>query len=334
VLVFQDITQRKQAAIELAEYQKQLESLVEKRTAEFSAINNWLNALNMIHQSISGVKDLSQANKKLSSFILPLLRAKIVFILRWESQGEQTEVNYCSLKEGSTVEGPTTWLKTSFQPGSVLRQDIENGKTILLMKDQEDELTASLRECFQQEDLQTIILAPLMARQKVDGVLGVGMQEVIQEITPQQVTLVEKMALDIANLSQNAVLLDQALALAMAEERSRLARDLHDSVTQMLFSASLMAELLPQRLRHNPDAALQTAADLRLLTRGALAEMRTLLLELRPSGIARSSLGELLSQLTEAISIRSGLPFQLYVDNLPPLPLEIQTTFYRIAQEL
>ena len=79
--------------------------------------------------------------------------------------------------------------------------------------------------------------------------------------------------------------------------------------------------------------AEKSIEELGRLTRGALAEMRTMLLELRPAAVARTPLGELLAQLTEAITSRSGLPFQLFIEKIPNLPDEVQTSFYRIAQE-
>ena len=69
------------------------------------------------------------------------------------------------------------------------------------------------------------------------------------------------------------------------------------------------------------------------MTRGALAEMRTMLLELRPSAVIKTPLSELLAQLTEAVTSRNGLPFQLFVEQIPPLPEEVHISFYRIAQE-
>jgi signal transduction histidine kinase len=78
---------------------------------------------------------------------------------------------------------------------------------------------------------------------------------------------------------------------------------------------------------------METASELRRLTRGALAEMRTLLLELRPSGITNMPLGELLAQLIESVTSRTDLSFELNVENIPPLAPEIQIAFYRIAQE-
>ncbi|MCL7454545.1 MAG: PAS domain S-box protein, partial [Anaerolineae bacterium] len=120
---------------------------------------------------------------------------------------------------------------------------------------------------------------------------------------------------------------------AAAAERSRLARDLHDSVTQALFSASLVAEVLPQVWRRSPAEAQRGLEELRLLTRNALAEMRTLLLELRPTALVQGRLNELLWQLTEATTGRTQLVPVLNIEPVPKLPPEVQVAFYRVAQE-
>ncbi len=127
---------------------------------------------------------------------------------------------------------------------------------------------------------------------------------------------------------------EQALQeAAVSEERTRLARDLHDSVTQALFSASLVAEVLPQVWQRDPSAAQEGLAELRLLTRGALAEMRTMLLELRPSTLTVTALNVLLSQLTEAVTSRTRLDATVEVEPIAALPPEVHITFYRVAQE-
>jgi two-component system nitrate/nitrite sensor histidine kinase NarX len=120
---------------------------------------------------------------------------------------------------------------------------------------------------------------------------------------------------------------------AVVAERTRLARDLHDAVTQTLFSASLTAEVLPDLWAINPAEAQKSTEELRQLTRGALAEMRTLLLELRPSALTEARLEDLLRQLTEAIVGRARLPVEFAVEGQRQLPVEIKVVFYRIAQE-
>jgi signal transduction histidine kinase len=120
---------------------------------------------------------------------------------------------------------------------------------------------------------------------------------------------------------------------AAAAERERLARDLHDSVSQALFSATLVAEILPQVWQRDPDEALQGVTELCHLTRGALAEMRTLLLELRPAALVESRLDELLQQLTTAVTGRAEILIMLDTEPIPMLPPDVHLTFYRIGQE-
>ena len=85
---------------------------------------------------------------------------------------------------------------------------------------------------------------------------------------------------------ENARLRDEIGQAAAATERSRLARDLHDSVTQSLFAASLKAEAIRRRWRPTTDEARENVEDVERLARGALAEMRTLLMEMRPDALA------------------------------------------------
>jgi signal transduction histidine kinase len=125
----------------------------------------------------------------------------------------------------------------------------------------------------------------------------------------------------------------KAAESAVIEERNRLARDLHDAVTQTLFSASLIAEVLPRLWQRNPKEGERRLDELRELSRGALAEMRTLLLELRPAGIAEARMADLLLQLAESTTGRARLPVQLQIEGEGKLPPQVKVTIYRIAQE-
>jgi signal transduction histidine kinase len=120
---------------------------------------------------------------------------------------------------------------------------------------------------------------------------------------------------------------------AVAAERSRLARELHDAVTQTLFSASLIAEVLPTLWKRDYNEGERRLSELRELTRGALAEMRTLLLELRPATLSEADLGDLVTQLAESITGRSRLPVSLDVNGECEIPSEVKIALYRITQE-
>jgi PAS domain S-box-containing protein len=125
----------------------------------------------------------------------------------------------------------------------------------------------------------------------------------------------------------------KAIEEAITAERTRLARELHDAVTQTLFSASLIAEVLPELWEIDPEEARNSNEELRQLTRGALAEMRTLLLELRPAALTQARFPDLIKQLSEAVSGRTRLPVKLTVEGNYELPPEIKVAFYRVAQE-
>ena len=128
-------------------------------------------------------------------------------------------------------------------------------------------------------------------------------------------------------------LAEKAAEEAVTADRTRLARDLHDAVTQTLFSASLIAEVLPDLWDMDVDEAKNSTEELRQLTRGALAEMRTLLLELRPATLTQTRLSDLIRQLCEAFIGRSRLPIVLNIEGDCTLPPEVQVAFYRVAQE-
>ena len=112
-----------------------------------------------------------------------------------------------------------------------------------------------------------------------------------QTFTDADQRVLEALARRAAIAVQNAELYERAQVGAVLEERQRLARELHDAVTQTLFSASLIGEVLPMLVEHRPAEAARRADELRRLTRGALAEMRTLLVELRPGALSDMPLG-------------------------------------------
>jgi signal transduction histidine kinase len=125
----------------------------------------------------------------------------------------------------------------------------------------------------------------------------------------------------------------RAEELAVLQERNRLTRELHDSVTQTLFSASLIAEALPTLWERDQKMGRERLAMLRQMSRGALAEMRTLLLEQRPTAVVETALEDLLRQLGEVVTGREGVPVTVEVEGCCELPPNLHVALYRIAQE-
>lgn len=123
--------------------------------------------------------------------------------------------------------------------------------------------------------------------------------------------------------------------LVAANERHRLARDLHDSVSQTLFTANVLAESLPRLAERNSTKVFEQLHQLHQLTQGASAEMRALLLELRPESVIKTNLEQLLRQLSLAIQARRKVNVEILAEGEgePFLREDVHMAFYRIAQE-
>ena len=145
-----------------------------------------------------------------------------------------------------------------------------------------------------------------------------------------EVTSIAVFAVDITEQKR---LREQEMASAAAKERNRLARDLHDAVTQTIYSATLIAEVLPIVWERNAEEGQRNLFKLRQLVRGALAEMRTLLFELRPSALEAASLSTLLAHQGDALTGRTRIPVEVSVDGDETLPPEVKIAIYRMAQE-
>jgi PAS domain S-box-containing protein len=132
---------------------------------------------------------------------------------------------------------------------------------------------------------------------------------------------------------QNARLYEKSRELAAVEERQRLARDLHDAVSQSLFSASVIAQSLPRLWRVNSEKVFEQLMYLDELTQSALTEMRMLLLELRPSALQDVALSRLLQQMVRTVETRKQIHVRTHIDDLSDLSPAIKIALYRIAQE-
>jgi PAS domain S-box-containing protein len=182
------------------------------------------------------------------------------------------------------------------------------------------------------EGVQSWMWVPLTIKDRMIGAIGVAHTE-RNFFTAHHADL----ALTVANQSAitmvNAELYEHAHTLAALQERQRLARNLHDAVNQSLFSAGLIAEVLPRLWERNPDEGRQSLEDLRRLTRGAQADMRLLLAELRPSTLTDAELGDLLRLLGNALEGRTNIPISVTAVGEGNLPADVKVALYRLCQE-
>ncbi len=136
---------------------------------------------------------------------------------------------------------------------------------------------------------------------------------------------------------QNSMLFAEQAETAGTAERQRLARELHDSVSQALFSMTMHARTAERRLEPlgaEADLARAEVARLRELTKGALAEMRALIFELRPGALAEEGLGAALAKQAAAIAAREQIAIEVVAPPFRlPLSPDAEEHLYRIALE-
>jgi PAS domain S-box-containing protein len=184
----------------------------------------------------------------------------------------------------------------------------------------------------------SMLFAPILVKGNVVGGLTLRHNEP-GYYTERHAELAKAIGNQAAVAVENSRLLAQTHDKARLEERQRLARELHDSVTQALFSTNLIARSLEMLLQregtHSPDV-MDKITDLRQLTHGALAEMRALIFELRPGALEEEGLMEALRKHAAGIQGRQELRVDVTGSGegtLPRLKPAAEEALYRIAQE-
>ncbi|MBC7097801.1 PAS domain S-box protein [Candidatus Bipolaricaulota bacterium] len=181
--------------------------------------------------------------------------------------------------------------------------------------------------------LKSILGVPFVVGGRVVAVAMIA-TSVPPAFTEEQVKLAQDIADTLALAIENARLYGQVQEAATEEERARLARELHDSVIQSLYSMTLFAEAA-RRLAGTGDVrrAVEHLTELGEAARQALKDMRLLVYELRPAALEREGLVEALRQRLDTVERRAGVEASFSAKVERKLPHEIEDGLYRIAQE-
>jgi PAS domain S-box-containing protein len=267
-----------------------------------------------------------------------LLRSQAGVVYRLSSDAESIEIGAaCGMPDGFLDIGPLPHIDTEPNRATMNQQPFAVSDLQARLRDpaaQDLKIDPHVRSWSEMvgQHFGSYLSVPIVVRDEVYGAMSF-FYERNREFFPEEVGLAMTLADQSALAIENARLRVQAEKSAAAAERSRLARDLHDAVTQTLFSSSLIADVLPRIWEKSPEQGMERLQELRELTRGALAEMRTLLLELRPSALADADMSELLRQLAESITGRARVPVDVSMEGNCDLPVDVKVALYRIAQE-
>jgi signal transduction histidine kinase len=176
------------------------------------------------------------------------------------------------------------------------------------------------------------LCVPIVAGSRVLAMLNLESHQV-GAFTDEDVAVLETVADVIASAIENARLYQRSQEAAVLEERSRLARDLHDSVSQQLFSMTLTAQAARAQLDKNPTRAAMQLERLQETAAAALSEMRALIFQLRPPALSEQGLVGALHQHVAALGRREGLTVELNVSGDERDARGAEQAIYRIAQE-
>ena len=178
---------------------------------------------------------------------------------------------------------------------------------------------------------------PLTSREQVLGVLRVDHQEP-DFFDAERARLLQAVGSQTALAIRHAQMLEREREVAVMAERNRIARELHDAVSQTLFAANVVAGTLARGAARPQDEAsmaalAEQARTLEQLNRGALSEMRLLMYELRPDAMEQTPLTDLLGHTIDALRSRTELEVAHDLQVAEQSRPEVRMQFYRIAQE-
>ena len=334
---------------ELRLYQTHLDELVEARVRELDEAHarldekererrateevlrrrvEELNALQRIAQILSGRSTLEEALDEATDAIAPLFGARYARV-RLAAAGDE---------DTSAAGGDGAAAEAALGVQSAL--DREAAAVAL----RENELIAEevrawpgLSEATRRNALDAgagVLLAhPLVAMSGPAGVLVVVRDAPADQFSADERRLARTIGEALAAVIEIDRLHRKETRQAAAEERQALARDLHDAVTQSIYSAALIAEALPAVYERDPDEGHRNLERLRRLVRAALAEMRTLLFELRPAALESAPLDTLLERLGDALAGQSDVEVSVSTPEDLDLPADVKVALYRVTQE-
>lgn len=322
----EDITAQRQAAEKLATAYQTMERQVAERTRELAALNaiaaavsRTLNLREIMEEALERTLEVMQLEQGVayrvshadedgpSEGYLDIIThhgmsAKFI------QAASRLPIRGSLIQAAATQGGPLIWETASYPIPEIRDVILEGGAKIA-------------------------ITIPLTVQERLVGALVLGSLKV-RTFEKEELALLAAIGQQVGMAVENARLYEQAQKIAILEERGRLARELHDSVTQSVYSVTLYAEAATRLLRSGETAqAVQYLADLRDSGLEALREMRLLIYELRPLALEKCCLADALRGRLEAVEARSGVKSTLTVEGSEDINYSTKVELYQIGQE-
>ena len=290
---------------------------------------NKLSIINSIQQGLASKLDEQSIYDLVGDKFRDFFDAQVVMISTYDLQSNSIEHRY-AIERGARVYSPGT-----YPPGGFRSQIIQTRQPLLV-----NTKVAQEAARLGQPTLPGTITpkswlgVPMLVGAQVTGILSVQNVERENAFDDSDVRLLQTFAASMSIALENARLYEQARHMAVLDERQRLARELHDSVTQSLYGINLYAEAAGGQIAIGQyDQVRRYLTDIQNTAQESLAEMRLLIYELRPPVLKKEGLVGALQNRLYSVENRAGLKPGLKSNLGERLPPDVEEGLYRIALE-
>ncbi len=284
-----------------------------------------LGILNAIAEALNSATDVRQSLERTLTLVATLLGLRTGWVWLLDPETKQFYSAAAKnlppyLQEPVRMTGRPCWCISEFLDGELTPKNINVLEC------------SRLRSAVEGSDgLRYHASIPLYFQEKPLGIMNVTGPS-WRKLTARELRLLSTIAYQVGIAVERARLAEQGTRLARAEERARLAREIHDTLAQELTAIALHVEAATAAVRTDPVRAEELLQKALLLARGSLEEARQAVIDLRTSPLAGRSLPEALGALARAFTAETGIRVQLRVAEIP-LAASVESEVYRIAQE-
>jgi signal transduction histidine kinase len=321
----QELAERRRAEAELQKSHLTLEGRVRERTRE-------LEILNSIAAAVNRTLDLREVFQYAIGTTGEALGLEIgaAYRLDEEAAPEPGPLLILLAHRGLSAEF-LRFVERLPLKGSMIEKALPSGGPLVWRSSEYD--LEPVRQAMGREGLIFGISVPFVAQGRLLGAMVLG-SRVERSMSGEELSLLGAIGQEVSMAVENARLYDRAQQMAAMEERNRLAQELHDSVTQSLYSLTLYAEAAARMLEAGDRGkAVEHLRELGDTAREALQEMRLLIFELKPLDLERAELAEAIRSRLDAVESRVGLKADLRVAGEASLGNPLKLELYHVARE-
>ena len=309
----------------------ELEKQIHVRTRQIQQRNQEMEALYKADEKMYRYLNIHQAMQALVDVAVDILKADKSCVFGWEEDKERWVIKVSRGMRPQTIRA-MLFRRTEGVIGLVGSK----GKTVVVNHSKNDPTLKNERreivDAVHQENIRSFALLPIRIGSQIYGIFNLCFTR-SNAFNPEMVRLFSALSQRASLSIENALLFEQTKELAILEERTRLAHDLHDSAKQKAFAALAQLGTAGGIVKKNPTAAKEHLEEAENLVSEVIQELTFLIQEMYPMALKEKGLLVALREYIFEWENRNNISVELQTENIKKLPLNIEQAFYRITQE-